>query len=263
MRETPKYLLAKGRDAEAIQVVRDVAAFNRRQTWLTESSFARIDSTMFATMSSTTRIPTTRAVLSAVKPLGIALLALLWTVAGLTFPLYHVYIKNYLTTKGVTAVTADTVTRDYLFSRYVYIAICAIPGPLVAGLLIEAKGVGRKRAGVGVAVITGLFIFLSTLSRSRGAWLAFECIISFLQFAGLAILTTYTVEIFPAPIRGTGVGIMNFVWRVFGLIAMVIITFDGTSNADGAAVWFCGAVWILVAGAWLGLSTETMGKAAA
>ncbi|RAK95582.1 MFS general substrate transporter [Aspergillus ibericus CBS 121593] len=261
LRETPKYLLSKRRDAEATQIVKDIAAYSNRKTWLEESSFARIDSTVDASAPESRRQSRTKSVVSSVGGIGLAMLGLLWAVTGLTFILHKSYISTYLATKGVSAVTATSVTTPYLYSRYLYVALCAIPGPIVVGLLIEAKGLGRKRTGAIIAVLTGLFMFLATVSRSRNALLAFECILSFLQTATLAVLITYTVEVFAAPFRGLGLSVMGFSWGLFGLIASIITTFEGGA-ADGAAVWFCGAIWVLMGGAWLAVP-ETKGRAAA
>ena len=40
--ETRKYLLAHRRDAEVTQPVKDIALYKKRQSWLTEASFARV-----------------------------------------------------------------------------------------------------------------------------------------------------------------------------------------------------------------------------
>ncbi|RAH39922.1 MFS general substrate transporter [Aspergillus brunneoviolaceus CBS 621.78] len=261
LRETPKYLLSKRRDAEATQLVKDMAAYNKRRTWLDESSFARIDSTVDASTPGSRRPSRLKALLSFAGPLCFAALCLLWSVTGLTFILHKTYISTYLVTKGVASVTATTVTTDYLYSRYLYVAICAIPGPIIAGFLIEAKGLGRKRTGAVLAVLTGLFMFLATVSRSRDALLAFECILSFLGAANLAVLTTYTVELFAAPFRGFGLGVMGFLCGLFGLIASVVTTFE-SGAAGGAAVWFSGAIWVVMGAAWMGVP-ETKGRAAA
>ncbi|RAL07267.1 sugar transporter [Aspergillus homomorphus CBS 101889] len=261
LRETPKYLLSKRRDAEATQLVKDIAAYNKRRTWLEESSFARIDSTVDASTPGSRRQPRLRALLTATGPLGAFVLCLLWSATGLTFILHKTYISKFLVTKGVASITATTVTTDYLYSRYLYVAVCAIPGPIIAGLLIEAKGLGRTRTGGIIAVLTGLVMSLATVSRSRNALLAFECILSFLEAANLAVLTTYTVEIFAAPFRGFGMGVMGFLWGVLGLIASIVTAFEGGA-AGGAPVWFSGAIWVVLGVAWLGVP-ETKGRAAA
>ena len=261
MHESPKYLLANRRDAEAVQTVKDISAFNKRPTWLTEASFARIDSSLDSTEHGTKR--SRPSPLSCLGVRGLIGLSLLWAIMGLTLPLHSTFIQSYLSTKGVAAVTAKTVTRDYLYSRRLYMSLCAIPGPLVAAVLIEIKVIGRKRGGAIVAVLTGLFMLLATVARSRNALLGFECVLSFLHYAGLAILTTYTVEAVSASGRGAGLGITGFFWRLLGLVAWIIATYAANDVAGGAAVWFSGAMWIVMACVWLvGVGKETVGVAA-
>lgn len=272
MYETPKYLLARRRDAEAVQITRDIAHANKQITWLNEAAFARVDTSTITEEAEEDaergRPVRKQGVSSAIKhlvatlgPLGLVMLMLLWATAGLTFILQQQFLSLYLTTKGVSQVTPKSVTTPYLFSRYIYIAICAIPGPLVASFLIEVKFLGRKRTGALLSLIAGIFMLVSTVSRSRNAALAFECILSFLQYALLAVITTYTVEVFGAPIRGAGVAITGFSWRLFGLIAWIIAAYSSTSN--GAAVWFSGALSIVMTAVWALLPKETRAQAAA
>ncbi|KAL4975207.1 major facilitator superfamily domain-containing protein [Aspergillus desertorum] len=261
LRETPKHLLARRRDAEATQIVKDIAAYNKRQTWLTEASFARVDSTIDAI--ETCRQPQTQALVSPLGPTGLSALLLLWVATGLTFILHKTYISNYQASHGVPAVTPESVTTDYLFSRYIYTAVCAIPGPIVAALLIEVEGLGRKRTGAIIALLSGLFMLLATVARSRDAALAFDCILSFLEHAGLAVLTTYTLEVLPSSVRGSGLAIMGFSCGLFGLVSRIISVYAGSTVAGGGPVWFCGVFWIVMVGAWLIPPLETRGKAAA
>ncbi|KAL4946097.1 hypothetical protein BDV06DRAFT_235346 [Aspergillus oleicola] len=261
LRETPKHLLARRRDAEATQIVKDIVAYNKRQTWLTEASFARVDSRINA--AETRPQPRVQAVVLSLGAIGLAVLLLIWVITGLTVILHKTYISNYLAAHGVSAVTPQSATTDYLSSRYLYTAICAIPGPIIGALLIETKSLGRKRTGALIALLTGLFMFLATFSRSQNAALAFNCILSFLEFAGLAVLTTYTVEVFPSPVRGSGLAVVGFSWGLFGLIAEIVNVFAGSTVAGGGPVWFCGAVWIVMVGAWLALPLETQSRAAA
>ncbi|KAJ5461090.1 uncharacterized protein N7458_002642 [Penicillium daleae] len=261
--ETPKFLPARRRDAEATQLVKDIALYNGRQTWLTEASFTRVDSTIEASEEELRTKFRLQSLLASLGIIGMVSLVLLWIAMGLNFILYQTYISNYLAVHGVGKVNATTVTRGYLYSRYLYTALCAIPGPIVASFLVEAKGVGRKRTGAGIAVLTGLFMLVSAASRSRNAALAFECIVSFLHYAGLATLTLYTVEIVPTPTRGFSLGVMGFFWGLFGLIGHIITTFESTIISNGAPVWFSGALWIVLVCAWLGLPMETQARAAA
>ena len=260
--ETPKFLLARRRDAETTQLVKDIAQHNNRQSWITEASFARIDSTIDGTEDELRTKSRTKALLSSTGIVGTLSLTLLWSMLGLTFILYKTYISNYLSDhSGVMKVNSTTVNTPYLYSRYVYIAICAIPGPLVAALLMEVKGIGRRFTGAGIAVLTGIFMLISTVSKSPNALLGFECVLSFLHFAGFATVTIYTLEVFPTPSRGFCLGFMGFFWGLFGMIACIITTFDSDVVSGGGPVWFCGAIWIVMAGAWV-ILPETQATAA-
>lgn len=274
MYETPKSLLARRRDAEAVQTTRDIAHASKKITWLSESAFARVDTSVITEEADEDvlergGIPVTKkgltssitSVTATLGPLGLATLCLLWASVGLTFILQQQFLQPYLSTKGVSAVDADTVTRPYLFSRYVYISICAIPGPLVASLLVEAKFLGRKRSGAVLSLLSGIIMLVSTVARSANAVLAFECILSFLQFALLAVIMLYTVEVFGAPVRGAGLALTGFSWHLFSLVAWIIAGYS--SSTSGAAVWFSGALSIIVAAFWILLPRETLAKAAA
>ncbi len=138
---------------------------------------------------------------------------------GLTFTLYQTYISNYLAAHGVTKSDVTPVTRNYLYSRYLYTSPCAIPGPIVASILVETKSIGLNRTGAGFSILTGLFMLVSATSRSRDAALTFECVVSFLHFAGLTTLTLYTVEVVPTPTRGFSLGVIGFFCGIYVLIA--------------------------------------------
>jgi uncharacterized membrane protein (DUF485 family) len=272
MRETPKSLLARRRDGEAVQTVSDIAALNKCTTWLTEASLARVETAVtiaepgeeagrrgdFSRRSAGSVI---RSVVATLGPAGLGLLLLVWATAGLVFILWRQFLPLYLTTKGVSAVTPTSVTTPYLYSRYVYVAICAVPGPLAAALLIEVRFLGRRRTGALVSLATGVVMLASAAARSRDAMLALECVLSFLQYMGLAVITTYTVEIFGAPVRGAGVAAAQSSWRLFGLVAWIAAAYGKSSN--GGAVWFSGAISVVMTAAWVLLPIETRAKAAA
>lgn len=249
LRETPKYLLSRRRDAEATQLVKDMALYNRRTTWLSEASFARIDSTVDVDAQQSPQSSLRVLSSSTGGSLRIGILAFLWCVTGLTFVLYPNYLRLYLSSKDVSAVTATTVSTGFLYSRYLYVSLCGIPGPILAATLVKTKYGGRTQIGALVALLIGILMLVAPVSRSRGAALAFNCLLSCTQHAGLAVLVTYSVEVFAAPVRGVGLGVMGFFGGLFGLLGIIITTFD-TAVANGAVVWLSGAVWIVVAGLW-------------
>jgi MFS family permease len=252
--ESPKYLAAQGRDAEAAQVVKDIALVNKSSTFLAESHFAQVNSQTDET--------SVRAVIVPALSVRIAPLVFLWAVIGITYPIWTNYIETYIYSKGVLEVTPTTVTTNYLYKRYVYIALAGIPGPIVAAVMAEVPFLGRKFSGLILSALTGIFMFVSVTSRSDGAWLGWSCVLSFLYFAQIALLFLFTVECIPTPTRGHGLGLNLFVWRFFGMIAAIVTAFAGTKISAGAPVYVAGALSIVAAGVWVITPRETRAKAA-
>lgn len=251
--ESPKFLAAQGRDAEAVQVIKDIASINRASISISEAHFAKIN-------TSYDRAPARR--FPRLSPL-FASLALLWTVFGVAFPLYNNFIQVYATdAHGVLATTATMVTTDYLFKRYIYISLAGILGPVSIAVLMEVKLLGRKYTGVLLNIVTGVLMLASSTIRSQGAWLGWQCALSFLFFAQLALLTVFTVESAPASVRGHALGGTMFLWRFFEMVIAIVVTFAGTSISGGAPVWFSGAITLVAAGLWVVCPGETHGRVA-
>lgn len=195
---------------------------------------------------------------------GITSLLLLWITTGLSFTLYQTYIINYIGEQGDFNVTSPTsVSTNSLFSFYAEVATCMIPGPIISTLLIELKFLGRQRTGAILAFLTGLIMLVSTQAKTNSTYLAFECVLAVLQYASQAVLITYTVEILDTPTRGLGLGVTGFVWRAFGLIAEIVATYNKEDVSQAPAVWFCGALWLLMTAVWFGLPRDTRGAAVA
>ncbi|KAM0277215.1 hypothetical protein ACHAQH_005998 [Verticillium albo-atrum] len=121
--ETPKFLLGKGRDAEAVRVVQQIATRNGGTTWLTLAHFEAVDHELGIEPDpdSADAAPNARTGnlfrqnLSKFKPKKIATpfstprialsttpMIFLWCSMGMAYPLYHSFIPIYLENKGVS-----------------------------------------------------------------------------------------------------------------------------------------------------------------
>ncbi|KIW64156.1 hypothetical protein PV04_09110 [Phialophora macrospora] len=276
LHETPKYLLGRGRDAEAVEVLRKVAAYNGTTTWLTVDHFRAIDERFAAAAADadvalateTTNAATLRRAVEAFRPdkimavfgtkkgaISTILLILIWSLIGLAWPLYNNFITIYLQQKGVLFHSSLSKTyRNYLFQ-----AMCAIPGCLIGGICVELPRFGRKGAGACCSILTGVFLFLFTRARSEGAVLAFTCLISFSQNLTSGILFAYTPETFAAPVRGTGTGLCGGFYRVWGLIAAIITSFIGVTSS--MPIWIAAGAWMVAGLTFLALPFESRAKA--
>lgn len=66
-------------------------------------------------------------------------------------------------------------------------------------------------------------MLISKTSRLNDAALAFECIVSFLQYVGLATVIFLTVEIVPTPTRGFSLGVMIPSGVYLGCLRMLLL----------------------------------------
>lgn len=280
--ETPKWLLGQGRDADAVRVLHSVATRNGTTTWLTLDHFQRIDAELASTQDAspaTNPSPaaaaerlkgTIRQRLSKFQPHKLAalfatpkmaastsLIILLWLLIGLAFPLYFCFIPLYLEAKGLS--TSGGSSTNATFRTYCIQAACGVPGAILSGLLVDVRKIGRKGTGAMASVLSGVFLFLYTRAETPAAVTGFSCAIAFFQNMALSLLYSYSPELFPAPIRGTGNGLTAMFNRLGGLMAPIIAAYVGVTNTP---IWVSAALFIGIGFIFALLPYETRGKAA-
>lgn len=204
--ESPYYLLAQGRDADAIAVVKYIARKSKRPCTVTLEMLEQIDrdfgnDTENDPLYTKTELflrPFKRLSIKSLRPLfGTPKLALqtsiltwLWAAVGLAYPLYTVFLPLYLSAKNAKLDSSDSIASTY--REYCYIAACTIPGPVLAGYVIETK-LGRRYALGISALVSGIFLYLSTLAETNAAVVGFNCTSTIVLNFFLAI----QVSIFP------------------------------------------------------------------
>jgi len=268
--ESPKFLLSRGRQAEAVATVYGIASYNNTTTWLTEDILNYVGgdpeatgedakmSTIQIIKHSLGRFSMKRfSALFADKKLGIttALLWFQWTTIGMAYPLFNAFLPQYLANSGGD-VENDTST---VYRNYAITAIVGVPGSLLACWTVDIKHIGRKGTMSIATVITGVFVFLFTISSDSDFQLAFTCLEAFFQNVMYGVLYAYTPEVFPAPIRGTGTGMSSFLNRVAGLCAPIVAIQAGGANPK-APIYASGGLFIAAFFSMLVLPIETRGK---
>lgn len=173
--ESPKFLLSRGRQAEAVASVYGIAHYNKSHTWLTEDILNQIGGdaevtgedaklSMFEIVKrSLGRFSMKRfRALFQDRQIGLttALLWFQWTTIGMAYPLFNAFLPQYLANSG-GGVENDTST---VYRNYAISAIVGVPGSLIACYTVELKYVGRKGTMAVATVITGVFVFLFTIS---------------------------------------------------------------------------------------------------
>ncbi|AEO62450.1 uncharacterized protein THITE_2106628 [Thermothielavioides terrestris NRRL 8126] len=250
MFESPKYLLSRGRQAEAVAVVQGIAFKNGRRTWLTEEVLdAVVDDASPRARSrlSTTNIIKNRlASFSAerIRPLfsnpklGLttSLIWFCWATIGMGYPLFNAFLPQYLSHGGDSgAVLASEMTGE-TYRNYAITSVVGVPGSLLAAYSVDMKSpfLGRRGTLAISTLVSAIFLFLFVqLGTSPSSQLLFSCVEAFAQNIMYGVLYAFTPEIFPAPVRGAGTGVASFLNRATGLLAPIIaatVPGDGTTT---------------------------------
>ncbi|KAL2127825.1 hypothetical protein VTI74DRAFT_10114 [Chaetomium olivicolor] len=277
MFESPKYLLSRGRQAEAVAVVQGIAHKNSRKTWLTEDILeAVVDGPADPSLnrlSASGIIRTRLASFSAerIRPLfhtrklalTTSLIWFCWATIGMGYPLFNAFLPQYLSHGGnkpddslAPEITGET------YRNYAITSIAGVPGSLLAAYTVDMNSpfLGRRGTLAISTLISAVFLFLFVqLGTTPSSQLAFSCVEAFAQNIMYGVLYAFTPEIFPAPVRGAGTGVASFLNRATGLLAPIIAaTVPG--NGTTAPVYLSAVLILAAFGAVCGIPIETRGR---
>ena len=271
--ESPKFLLSKGKQSEAVMVVRAIAYHNNKKTWiseeiLNETSGVPVDakeealSNMEIVKRSVGKFSTDRIKpLFAYKRLAIntALLWVIWAAIGMAYSLFNAFIVQYLQAANPNAPpTPDRI----LYRNYAIQSVVGCPGSAVTAYTVRLKYVGRRGTLAVSLLLTGIFLFLFTISMDASYQLGFSCMASLFQNMAYGTLYAYSPETFPVPNRSTGTGISSGLNRLAGLCAPLVAIYS-VSNTPASAkvpIYVSGALFLVCLVATSCLPIETMGK---
>ncbi|KAK4104111.1 MFS general substrate transporter [Parathielavia hyrcaniae] len=282
MFESPKFLLSRGRQAEAVAVVQGIALKNNRKTWLTEEILDAVveDQTppIRRKLSTKNIIRNKLAAFSSerIRPLfnnrklGLttSLMWFCWATIGMGYPLFNAFLPQYLShggTGGGSESSADSLQSQISAETYRNFAITSIvgvPGSLLAAYAVDMKSpfLGRRGTLAISTLLSAVFLFLFVqLGTSPSSQLAFSCVEAFSQNIMYGVLYAFTPEIFPAPVRGAGTGVASFLNRATGLLAPLIaatVPGDGTT----APVYLSAALILAAFVAMCMIPIETRGR---
>ncbi|KAF2644609.1 putative sugar transporter [Massarina eburnea CBS 473.64] len=269
--ESPKYLMGKGQDAEAVKIVHEVARRNGKTSSLTLEEL-ELCNNLAASTGTQQQSHATAAVkrnlekintshiraLFASKKLAIStsLITLIWAFIGLGFPLYNAFLPFIQATRGADFGDGSTYLT---YRNSLIIAALGVPGCLLGGILVETPKVGRKGTLALSTILTGVFLFCSTTALNSAALLGWNCAYNFMSNIMYAVLYSYTPEIFPTKDRGTGNAITASANRIFGIMAPVVGMFANLETS--APVYVSGALFVASGLLVLALPFESRGKA--
>ncbi|KAF5007129.1 hypothetical protein FDECE_6515 [Fusarium decemcellulare] len=240
-RETPKYLICRGRDAEAIKTLQHMAKTNGRQCNLTIEVFESLDNEQGSMDSD---LSTTPALGGGVKRLELdwrdktrlelgrykmlfdgfqmtRLTILTWLTYIMDFWGFTVagfYLPSILALKN----GAESVSLSSTYAAYIYTYSPGIVGVLLGAVMYRIPAFGRKWTMVLSAALMGISILLFSTVDTRAKNEGLFTMEYFFQSMFNAVLYGWTPEAFPAPVRGTACGLAGFWGRLFGIVSPLI-----------------------------------------
>lgn len=263
--ESPKFLLSKGRQEEAVAVVHAVAYKNGKKTWLTSElmdELAGVSETTEKTKLSNTEIIKHSlskfsvdrfAPLFAGWKIGLTtgLLWVIWAAIGMGYPLFNAFLPQYI---GASTASTNETYRNYAITNVV-----GVPGSIMAIYFVNVKYLGRKGTMAIATALTGVFICLFTTSKDSGFQLGMTCMEAFFQNIAYGVLYAYTPEVFPANVRGTATGMSSTFNRIAGLCAPLVGIYAGGADPK-TPIYASAALFFIAFLAMCALPIETRGK---
>ncbi|MCJ1460729.1 hypothetical protein MMC28_011111 [Mycoblastus sanguinarius] len=264
--ESPKYLMGRGRDEDAVEIVHEVARRNGKTTNLTLADLEvhNQEGQQGVDASAALKRKLEKVNLTHVRSLfatptlawSTSLIMLIWAFIGLGFPLYNAFLPYIQATRGAKFGDGSTYIT---FRNSTIIAVLGVPGALLGGALVEIPRFGRKGALALSTVLTGVFLFASTTAVTSNSLLGWNCAFSFMSNVMYAVLYAYTPEIFATKDRGTGNALTATANRVFGIMAPIIAIYANLETA--APVYVSGALFVAAGILAILLPFEPQGKA--
>ncbi|KUJ13586.1 MFS general substrate transporter [Mollisia scopiformis] len=265
--ESPKYLMGKGLDEEAVKVVHEVARRNGKTSSLTLADLQACEtggSTQQTSAKAALKRKLSALNFSHVRALfasrklafSTSLIMLVWAFIGLGYPLYNAFLPYLQAIRGAKFGDGSTYLT---YRNSLIIATLGIPGALLGGVLVEIPRFGRKGTLAVSTVLTGVFLYCSTTALTSEALLGWNCAFNFCSNVMYAVLYAYTPEIFPTKDRGTGNALTATSNRIFGIMAPIIAMFANLETS--APVYTSGALFIAAGCLVALLPFEPQGKA--
>ncbi|KAL2784610.1 major facilitator superfamily domain-containing protein [Aspergillus keveii] len=255
--ESPKFLVNKGREQDAIDVLHKIAKFNgATPPTLTVEDFRAIDREMGITPTEQTGSSDAKGVVvRAIREVSFLRGLFLNKLACFTFVLLGLaYMGNYwsfnlagaflpiiLLRNNVDA-GADSVTDTY--RQYVYIYLPGIIGAVIALFSVQLPLIGRKWSLVISAALQGLSMALYTQVSNTAGYVGLNALEYIMQTYFNAVLYASAPELFDTSYRASASGMLSTLGRIAGIVA----PFAGQKYIDEGR---SGVLWLGAGGIWL------------
>ncbi|CAF3666161.1 unnamed protein product [Rotaria sp. Silwood1] len=243
LKESPKWLLSQNRDAELVKIIHEIAHAAGKECSLT---LEQLESIGPVVQNNNLKKYNPMIIWHHIKGLfpnrkmgySTALNIASWTLIGLAYPLYNVFLPYYLQSRGDSFGDGSVYTT---YRNYAIVNVCSVFGPIIAGGLVEVRFLGRRYTMVIGALLTMTFLFAFTAVRTAAQNLAFTVSISVCLNIYYSTLYAYTPEVLPSAHRGTGNAITVACNRVMGIVAALVGTYADLSSS--VPIYVCAAAF--------------------
>ncbi|KAF2156054.1 MFS general substrate transporter [Myriangium duriaei CBS 260.36] len=264
-KESPKFLVYRGRDDKAVEVLQYIAKFNKRECTVTLQSFEALQGEQNSITSGTELLGSGKKQKQAstlekfkLELYRYALLFKGWQMTRLTILVWLTYICDYwaFTLAGtylpkILAIknSAIHLSLRFTYRTYIYIYLPGTVGVLLGAMMYRVSSLGRKWTMVISAGLMSASMFIFSAVNSEASNIGLNFMEYFFQSMFNAVLYGWTPEVFPAPVRGTACGVASFWGRLFGIIAPLTAQsiipsagLKGDSTAINAVLYLAGGM---------------------
>ena len=258
--ESPKFLIYRGKDEKAVEVVQYIAKANNRPCTLTIETFQALTDDSSSTESDHSRGPVLgsgvkqkSATLGGKIKLELERYKLLFsspTITRLTILVWVTYAFDYwgFTIAGFFLPTVLQKKNSELgigvrqtYRDYVFIYIFGLPGVLLGTVLYRGRWAGMLVS----SALMGAALFIFAAVSDEATYIGINGVEYFFQSMFNSILYGWTPEAFPAPVRGTASGVASFWGRLFSIVSPLIAqhilakSVNGVLYLGGAGAFVC------------------------
>jgi len=207
--ESPRWLLGKGRAAEAVAAL---ASIERRVGHKLDIGMMNAAAVQPAAHTSPARTYRARDLLS---PRYLKLTLMIWLAWFAEYGVLYTFMTFVPT---LLAMEGFNIVKSFQFSIAIYASV--IPGYVLGGYVVD--WLDRKPTAVSAFIGTAIFGTLFGLSTTSTALMTFGGLMAFCLALGSTAIYSYTPELYPTEIRATGMGLAS-AWGRAGAIVLLLV----------------------------------------